>query len=129
MTARWTLLETSMWVNIQRIIGVSHCANVVWLEDCPELIILLLRDRIEEVIVAASAIHGNAEKRLGGMLDGAFEPDVADVPEPVARQEAAGPAADTIMAITYRPVFNVKQNFPWMSIRTAALRRWAEVGE
>jgi hypothetical protein len=21
-----------MWVNIQRIIGVSHCANVVWLD-------------------------------------------------------------------------------------------------
>jgi hypothetical protein len=27
------------------------------------------------------------------------------------------------------PLLNVKQNFPWMSIRTAALRRRAEVGE
>ena len=33
--AQWDLLETSMWVNIQRITGVPHCANVVWpdLED------------------------------------------------------------------------------------------------
>src|SRR5262245_51329643 len=28
--AQWALLETSMWVNIQRITGVPHCANVVW---------------------------------------------------------------------------------------------------
>src|SRR5262249_26468763 len=28
--AQWELLETSMWVNIQRITGVAHCANVVW---------------------------------------------------------------------------------------------------
>ena len=30
LTAQWGLLETSMWVNIQRITGVPHCANVVW---------------------------------------------------------------------------------------------------
>ena len=29
-TAQWGLLETSVWVNIQRITGVLHCANVVW---------------------------------------------------------------------------------------------------
>jgi hypothetical protein len=28
--AQWVLLETLMWVNIQRITGVAHCANVVW---------------------------------------------------------------------------------------------------
>jgi predicted ATPase len=28
--AQWALLETSMWVNIQRITGVAHCANVMW---------------------------------------------------------------------------------------------------
>jgi hypothetical protein len=28
--AQWVLLE--MWVNIQRIIGAAHCANVVWLD-------------------------------------------------------------------------------------------------
>jgi hypothetical protein len=28
--AQWGLLETSMWVNIQRITGEPHCANVVW---------------------------------------------------------------------------------------------------
>src|SRR5262249_20231661 len=28
--AQWVLLETSMWVNIQRITGVAHCANVAW---------------------------------------------------------------------------------------------------
>ena len=32
LTVRWALLETSKWVNIQRIIGVSHGANVVWLD-------------------------------------------------------------------------------------------------
>src|SRR5262249_11172198 len=31
-TAQWGLLGTSMWVNIQRITGVPHCANVVWLD-------------------------------------------------------------------------------------------------
>jgi hypothetical protein len=34
--AQWVLLETLMWVNIQRITGVAHCANVVW----PDLAIL-----------------------------------------------------------------------------------------
>jgi hypothetical protein len=34
--AQWALLETSMWVNIQRITGVAHCANVVW----PDLVSL-----------------------------------------------------------------------------------------
>jgi hypothetical protein len=28
--AQWVLLETFMWVNIHRITGVAHCANVVW---------------------------------------------------------------------------------------------------
>src|SRR5262245_19881450 len=28
--AQWVLLETLMWVNIQRITGVAHCANVMW---------------------------------------------------------------------------------------------------
>jgi hypothetical protein len=28
--AQGGLLETLMWVNIQRITGVAHCANVVW---------------------------------------------------------------------------------------------------
>ena len=34
--AQWGLLETSMWVNIQRITGVPHCANVVWPDLEPE---------------------------------------------------------------------------------------------
>src|SRR5262249_57757678 len=29
-TVQWDLRETSMWVNIQRITGVAHCAHVVW---------------------------------------------------------------------------------------------------
>jgi hypothetical protein len=33
--AQWVLLETSVWVNIQRITGVAHCANVVWLDLAP----------------------------------------------------------------------------------------------
>jgi hypothetical protein len=28
--AQWVLLETLMWVNIQRLTGVAHCANGVW---------------------------------------------------------------------------------------------------
>jgi hypothetical protein len=28
--AQWVLLETLMWVNMQRITGVAHCANVMW---------------------------------------------------------------------------------------------------
>ena len=28
--AQWQLLETSLWVNIQRITGAAHCAKVVW---------------------------------------------------------------------------------------------------
>jgi hypothetical protein len=28
--AQGGLLETLMWVNIQRLTGVAHCANVVW---------------------------------------------------------------------------------------------------
>jgi hypothetical protein len=31
------LLATLMWVNIQRITRVAHCANVVW----PDLVIVL----------------------------------------------------------------------------------------
>jgi hypothetical protein len=33
--AQWVLLETLMWVNIQRITGVAHCANVVWPDLAP----------------------------------------------------------------------------------------------
>ena len=35
---QWVLLETLMWVNIQRIIGVAHCANVVWPDLEPPLV-------------------------------------------------------------------------------------------
>jgi hypothetical protein len=34
-----------MWVNIQRIIGVAHCANVVWPDLAGEAVETLKRDQ------------------------------------------------------------------------------------
>ena len=47
-------------------------------------------DGVVFVAVAAGAIHGEAEKGLGGMLDNVVEPHVAAELVPVAGQEAGG---------------------------------------
>jgi hypothetical protein len=39
-----------MWVNIQRIIGVAHCANVVW----PDL---ELTDRERQIVLAGGLLR------------------------------------------------------------------------
>src|SRR5690349_11365 len=60
--------------------------DVVRLEEGPELVILLLRERIVLVVVTPGALQGNSEKRSGYRLDGVLQPDVAIKPEPIANQ-------------------------------------------
>jgi hypothetical protein len=51
--AQWELLETSMWVNIQRITGVAHCANVVW----PDLVRWLFEEAERGPVCAVCALQ------------------------------------------------------------------------
>jgi hypothetical protein len=47
--AQWGLLETLMWVNIQRITRAPHCANVVW----PDLVsgwVVTAQDKIYDAM-------------------------------------------------------------------------------
>ena len=66
-------------------------ADVMRLEEGAEGVILLLRNRIEEVVVAARAIHRRREECLRGVLDRLLEPGIAAEAVPVAHEEARGP--------------------------------------
>jgi hypothetical protein len=62
-------------------------AHVVRLEDRAELVILLLRDGVVEVVVALGAVERDAEERLARVLDDVLHPGRAVELVIAARQE------------------------------------------
>ncbi len=63
-------------------------ANRVRLEERAERVIVGLGDRVVLVVVALRAVEREAQERLGRVLDGVVQPDVAIELVPVADQEA-----------------------------------------
>ncbi len=65
--------------------------HLVGFEERPETVEILLRDRVELVVVALGAVHRQAEERLGSVLDRFLQPAIAIENEVLPSQEAGRP--------------------------------------
>src|SRR5437773_3865467 len=86
------VIDSSQAVDVRvELAGKPIEPNIVRLENGPDLVILLLRDGIKHVVVAASTAKRDAKKSLSGMLDRFLEPTLPTEQFEIPHQESGGP--------------------------------------